>query len=207
VGLRDLKKRQTREQIIGTAARLFAERGFEHVTVADVAREAQVSLATVFNYFAGKEDLFYSPLDDFGDRLVDAVRGRPAGEPAVAAFRRQLEGTGGLLQRAEAGDADAVQRMRTVHQVIADSPALQARESQAFARTTARLAGVLAETADEDAGIRAAVVAHALMGVHRALVDYVRRRVLSGDLAHLDADVRRHTAAAFTLIETGLAGA
>jgi hypothetical protein len=45
------------------------------------------------------------------------------------------------------------------------------------------------------------------MGVHRTLVDYVRRRVLSGDLTHLGADVRRHSAAAFTLIETGLGGA
>ena len=160
MGLRELKKRQTREQIIGAAARLFAERGFEHVTVADVAREAQVSLATVFNYFAGKEDLFYSPLDDFGDRLVDAVRGRAAGEPAVVAFRRQLEGSGGLLERAEAGDADAVHQLRTVHQVIADSPALQARELQAFARTTARLAEALS-AGDEDSELRATVVAHA----------------------------------------------
>ena len=81
MGLRELKKEQTRLLISGTAWRLFADRGFDKVTVAEVAREAQVAEATVFNYFASKEDLFYERLGAFSARLTDAVSARPAGEP------------------------------------------------------------------------------------------------------------------------------
>src|SRR5215472_15632838 len=90
MGLRELKKEQTRQHIADTAFRLFTDRGFDRVTVAEIAREAQVAEATVFNYFATKEDLFYWRLEAFGARLTDAVRDRPAGEPALAAFRRAL---------------------------------------------------------------------------------------------------------------------
>ena len=89
MGLRDLKKQQTRERIVETATRLFADRGFDRVTVADVAREAQVALATVFNYFSSKEELFYSPLEAFGARLVAAVREREPGESVPVELVRE----------------------------------------------------------------------------------------------------------------------
>ena len=56
-GLRELKKARTRRLIADTAARLFAERGYEHVSVSDVAREAEVAEQTVYNYFPTKEQL------------------------------------------------------------------------------------------------------------------------------------------------------
>src|SRR6266700_6857262 len=90
MGLRELKKAQTRQLIADTAWRLFVERGFDRVTVAEVAREAQVAEATVFNYFASKEDLFYSRLEAFGARLTDAILDREPGESALAAFRGAL---------------------------------------------------------------------------------------------------------------------
>ena len=80
MGLRELKKEQTRQLIAGTAWRLFADRGFDKVTVAEIAREAQVAEATVFNYFPSKEDLFYSRFEAFSARLADAVRDRDPGE-------------------------------------------------------------------------------------------------------------------------------
>jgi AcrR family transcriptional regulator len=208
LGLRDLKKQQTRERIVETAWLLFADRGFEKVTVADVARQAQVAPATVFNYFPSKEDLFYGPLEAFGNHLIEAVRAREAGEPVLVAFRRYLEDTGGLLARIRAGDAEALQRARTVNRVIADSPALQARERQALARTTDNLAALLAEeNGTERDDVHAHVAASALMGVHRALLDYVRRRVLAErDLTELDADVHTLGAEAFALLEQGLGG-
>ena len=58
-GLRERKKQQTRRHIAETARRLFSERGFEHVPVAEVARVADVAETTVFNYFPRKEDLVY----------------------------------------------------------------------------------------------------------------------------------------------------
>src|SRR5918996_734009 len=117
MGLRERKKAQTRQLIADTAWRLFADRGFEQVTVAEVAREAQVAPATVFNYFPTKEDLFYSRLEAFGTRLLQAVAAREPGEPALAAFRRRLLEAGGLLAQVEAGDAQALQRLRTISQV------------------------------------------------------------------------------------------
>ena len=144
MGLRELKKEQTRQLIADTAWRLFSNRGFDQVTVAEIAREAQVAEATVFNYFASKEDLFYWPLEAFGARLVETVGARPPGESAIAAFRRALLADGGLLAEAEGGAAQAARRLRTVNRVIADSPNLRAREQQASNRTAEALAAVLA---------------------------------------------------------------
>ena len=206
MGLRERKKAQTRRLIADTAWRLFADRGFERVTVAEVARDAQVAVATVFNYFPTKEDLFLFRLEAFGADLVDAVAGRAAGEPALAAFRRQLLGAGGLLAQAEAGDDQALERLRTMNRVIADSPALQAREQQAFTSTAAALADRLAaDTGAAPGDLDAQVAANALVGVQRALVGYTRHRVLTGnDPAGLAADVRARAERAFALLEDGL---
>ena len=208
MGLRELKKEQTRQLIAGTAWRLFADRGFDQVTVAEVAREAQVAEATVFNYFSTKEDLFYWRLEALGIRLADAISARPAGEPVLAAFRRSLLEEDGLLGQTGAGDPEALARLQTVNRVIAASPALLAREQQAITRNAESLAALLAaETGAPADDLNPQVAANALMGVHRALIDYVRRRVLADDQpARLATDVRELTAAAFALLEHGLAG-
>jgi len=208
MGLRERKKAQTRQLIAETAWRLFADRGFERVTVAEVARLADVAPATVFNYFPTKEDLFYSRLEAFGARLLEAVAAREPGEPVLAAFRRQLLESGGLLASVEAGDAQALQRLRTVNQVIAASPALQARERQTIAGTADALAGLLAaEGGDASDQVGAQAAANALLGVQRALIDFTRRRVLAGDdPARLAAEVSQRAEAAFALLEHGLGG-
>ena len=208
MGLRERKKAQTRQLIAETAWRLFADRGFERVTVAEVARLADVAPATVFNYFPTKEDLFYSRLEAFGARLLEAVAAREPGEPVLAAFRRQLLESGGLLASVEAGDAQALQRLRTVNQVIAASPALQARERETIAGTADALAGLLAaEGGDASDQVGAQAAANALLGVQRALIDFTRRRVLAGDdPARLAAEVRQRAEAAFALLEHGLGG-
>jgi AcrR family transcriptional regulator len=206
MGLRERKKEQTRQLIAETAWRLFADRGFEQVTVAEVARQAQVAVATVFNYFPTKEDLFYSRLEVFGANLVDAVGTRAAGEPALVAFRRHLLESGGLLTQVEAGDHQALERLRTVSRVIAASPALLARERQAIASTADALAALLAaETGAPADDLRPQAAANALLGVQRALLDYTRRRVLADEApARLAADVRRLGDHAFALLEQGL---
>jgi AcrR family transcriptional regulator len=206
MGLRERKKEQTRQLIAETAWRLFADRGFDRVTVAEVAREAQVAVATVFNYFPTKEDLFYSRLEAFGQHLVDAVAGRPAGEPVLAAFRRALMATGGLLAQIEAGDLQALERLRTMNRVIAASPALQAREQRAINRIAAALADLAAaDTGAPPDDVEAQVAANALLGVQRALVDYTRRRVLADEEpARIAADVRDLARRAFALLEGGL---
>jgi AcrR family transcriptional regulator len=206
MGLRERKKQQTRQLIADTAWRLFADRGFDRVTVAEVARQAEVAEATVFNYFPTKEDLFYQRLEAFGAGLVEAVSAREPGEPALAAVRRYLLESDGLLTQVAAGDAEALQRLRTVNQVIAASPALLAREQQAIARSSDRLAELLAAETGAAAGdVTARAAAHALLGVQRALLDHVRRRVLADDQpARLAADVRDLGERAFALLERGL---
>lgn len=206
-GLRERKKAQTRQLLVETAWQLFADHGFAAVSVVDIARAADVSEATVFNYFRTKEDLFYSRFEAFEADLVAAVRDRPRGEPAIKAFRRFLLRPGGLLKAAEAGDAEALSQLRTVNRLIADSPALLARERQAFAHTVEALARLLAEeTGQHPDDATATVVAHALLGVHRALIDHVRRRVLSGEpLTGLTAEVQRLGRRALTTLERGLA--
>ena len=206
LGLRQRKKQQTRQLIADTAWRLFADRGFERVTVAEIAREAQVAVATVFNYFPTKEDLFFYRLEAFGAQLVEAVGERPIGEPALAAFRRALLESGGLLALAEAGDHQALERLRTVNRVIAASPALQAREQLAMARNADALAALLAaDTGAPADDLGPQVAANALIGVQRALVDHTRRRVLADEEpARLAADLRGLAERSFALLERGL---
>lgn len=122
-GLRERKKRQTKQRISDIATGLFVEHGFVTVTVAEIADAADVSVNTVYNYFPAKEDLFLDRGVEMVDRLSRWVRGRRAGESAAAAVLRELralvEGvspTVGLF----AGYADFMK-------VIAESPALRSR--------------------------------------------------------------------------------
>jgi AcrR family transcriptional regulator len=92
VGLRASNKARTRLSISDTATRLFIEHGFEHVTVAQIAQAAQVSVKTVFNYFSSKEDLFFDRADDVRDAMIAAVRERPEGVSALEALRSLLAG-------------------------------------------------------------------------------------------------------------------
>lgn len=206
MGLRERKKAQTRRLITDTARRLFADRGFDRVTVAQVAREAEVAEATVFNYFPTKEDLFYAGLETYGSRLVDAARERPVGEPVLAACRQFLLDIGGLLTQVADGDAGALDRARTLNRVIADSPTLQAREQLAIARNADALAALLAAEAGTTVpSVGDHTAANAIMGAHRALIDHVRRRLLAdGDTVDLAADIRTQAARAFALLEHGL---
>ncbi|MGH9227247.1 MAG: TetR/AcrR family transcriptional regulator [Acidimicrobiales bacterium] len=88
-GLRQRKKQRTRQLIADAAARLFAERGYEQVTVVDVARAAEVAEQTVYNYFPTKEHLVLDRDEALRDRLVQLVRERPTGVSPAAAIRQE----------------------------------------------------------------------------------------------------------------------
>jgi AcrR family transcriptional regulator len=203
-GRRERKKRQTRQLLADTARRLFVERGFDQVSVAEIAREADVAEATVFNYFPTKEELVYSGLERFEDELVAAIRDRPAGETFLQAFGRFVLQPRGILG---AADPQSSQRLLEISRMIAQSPTLLAREHQIFAGYTTSLTRVIAEETRAGADDpRPAVVATALIGVHRVLIDHVRRHVLSGDedLARLARSTRANTRKALALLEHGL---
>jgi AcrR family transcriptional regulator len=202
-GLRERKKQRTRELIAETARRLFGERGFEGVTVAEVAEAAEVSEATVFNYFPTKEDLFYSGLEAFEEELLSAIRDRPPGESALAAFRRFVLEPRGLLS---ARDPEMIDRMAAITRVITQSPALLAREQRILAGYTDSLAALLAEeTGAKPGDIAPRVAANALIGVHRALLDYARGEAVAGTRnPQLARRVRTQGKRALDLLESGL---
>jgi AcrR family transcriptional regulator len=195
--LRERKKEQTRRQIAETARRLFGERGFEQVTVAEIARAAEVSTQTVFNYFPTKEDLVYWRLGAFEAELLAAVRERGEHEPALAAFKRFLLAQRGLLGEADPG---AYEQLAALTRTIVESPALRAREQQILEGYTATLAAELG------GDTQARVAAAAMLGVHRALITLTRTHVLNGTpQAKLAKLVRKEAEAAFALLENGLA--
>ena len=185
MGLRERKKQATRVAIADTALGLFLARGFDQVTVADVARAAQVAVNTVFNYFPTKEDLFFDRQDEVVHRLARAVDARRPGESPAAAVRRAFvealdrnEPTLGLSPDVTA-----------FWQTVDASPALQARLRLMAEQTEAVLAAKLAEvagTADDDPAPR--LLAAAIAGVDRALHAEIRRRIQAGEDP---ADVRR----------------
>jgi AcrR family transcriptional regulator len=200
-GLRERKKQQTRQAIADTARRLFAEHSFDAVTVAEIARAANVSEGTVFNYFPTKEDLFYSGMEAFEAQLVDAVRQRARGESVLTAFRKfVLDGTGRLAAE-EVADLVA-----TAARIVTGSPALQAREREIVADYTNELAAVIgAETPARASDVEPWAVANALMGIQRALVAHVRAQVLTGRRGpQLAAGARSQGKRAFARLERGL---
>ena len=200
-GLRERKKQQTREAISGAARRLFWERGFDAVTVVDVAAAADVSPATVFNYFKTKEDLFFSGLEAFERQLLDAVRARAAGESALTAFRRLIVDGARRLADAEAADVTA-----RAAEIIRASPALQARELEVHARHAEALADLLAtETGAPPADVEAAVAAAALVAAHRAVVARIRAEASAGRRGRRLVDAAKSEAVrAFARLEAGL---
>src|ERR687888_2293400 len=134
MGLRETKKLQTRQEIAAKAMGLFARRGFDHVTVAEVAEAAGVSEKTVFNYFPTKEDLFYDEVPEREAALVEAVRNRAPGESIVAALRRLQAGE--CPRMCSPGFA-------TFARIIEESPALQAKELEIMARFTETIAAAV----------------------------------------------------------------
>ncbi|MFJ8045812.1 TetR/AcrR family transcriptional regulator [Kitasatospora sp. NPDC096147] len=176
MGLRETKKQQTRTAIADAALRLFLEHGFDRVTVAEVARHAGVSTNTVFNYFPAKEDLFFDRQAEVEGHLAAVVRGRAAGACPVEAVRddlltalRQDHPMLGLQPGAPA-----------FWRVIDDSPALRAREREIGERIEAALAVALTEDQPGEAPF-GELLAGAIVGVHRAALRELRRRITAGE--------------------------
>lgn len=201
--LRERKKRLTRQQIFDAARRLFAERGFEAVTVAEIARAADVSEVTVFNYFPTKEDLFYGGMQFFEEELLEAVRTRARGETPVRALRRRLlEGVDGLKS------SERREAIVSAARAVGASPSLAAREREIVERYTHRLAELLAaETRTDPSDVEPLAVAWALIGAHRAVVEGTRKLVLAGTRGDaLAAAAKALIRRAYARLEKGLDG-
>jgi AcrR family transcriptional regulator len=202
-GLRERKKEQTRQAIREAALRLFAERGFDGVTVAEIAGAADVSVATLFNYFPTKEDLVYARMETFEADLITAIREREPGETVLAAFSRFILDIGGLLA---SKDAEAHERLAAIARIVTASPALLAREREISAHYTQSLAALIAEETEAAADdLTPSVAANALMGVHRAMLAQVRSRLLTRTSnQRLARNIHSRAAQALQRLERGL---
>lgn len=202
-GLRERKKLQTRQNISDTATRLFLERGYDTVTIAEIAVAAEVAKMTVTNYFPRKEDLVLDIRDAFVAGPADTVRERQPGESALAALRRAY------LAGAIAKDAVlAGFSGPDFAALITGSPALVARMREFHEERERLLAAVLAEETDAPADDFTARVAAALLaGVHRTLFEEVQRRTVAGESNDAIAVVlAERVAAAFDTLEPALGG-
>jgi AcrR family transcriptional regulator len=137
------KKAQTREAVRDVARRLFAERGFESVTIADIARDADVAVQTVFNHFPTKEDLFFADRTPWVDGPAEAIRRRPDGVPPLTALRRYVVD---LVESRIGTLGDSTRRCLVT--TIESSPALRAKEQELVMETERKVAAALVEAWD-----------------------------------------------------------
>jgi AcrR family transcriptional regulator len=203
-GLRERKKSQTRRAIAEAAEHLFRGRGFDNVTVDEVAQAAQVSKKTVFNYFPMKEDLVFARTDDRESALLAAVEACRGGETIVEAFRQLCLQQTALIGRLR---RSAGQGSGGVLDLVDGHPALQRKLHEINARLASSLAGALADLGSRppDDPLVGALAA-ALLGAQTALYRSLRRRVAAhnSDTAIARAH-RRDVNRVFDLLEQGLA--
>jgi AcrR family transcriptional regulator len=195
VGLRESKKLRTRQEIADRAMQLFAKRGFDQVTVAEVAEAANVSEKTVYNYFPTKEDLFFDEVPEREAALVAAVTGRRKGESVLQALHR--------LQTVECPRLSSP-GFATFARIIEESTALKAKELEVMSH----FVQVLTETLETELALDerdARLAAGLLVSVHRQLFRAARKQALAGK--HGPAAARRLRAdldRAYHLLEHGL---
>lgn len=178
-GLRARKKRAARETIAATARRLFAERGFDTVTVAEVAAAADVSEKTVFNHFPTKEDLAFADREDGLRLLLARITTRPPGTGVLDVFRAL---TADLIDNLVVpGDPELL----TVATILRHSPALRERLTVGWESGAAAVTAAIAETTGAAADdLVPAIVARTLWFTHRSIF----LTALNGLLAEADRE-------------------
>lgn len=203
-GLRERKKQRTRQAISDAALRLFLDRGFAGVSVADIADAAEVSKPTLFNYFPTKEDLLFDRIADHLDELATTVRNRAADETPLGALRRhtlqqldEREPFSGLND-----DPDSL-RMR---EIIFTTPSLAAHLLRFSKISAERLAAALKDSGVET--FEAGIAANQILAVYLALAEENWRQLSAGRSAsELYPTARAAVDRGFDLLADGLSNA
>ncbi|MFD5559871.1 TetR/AcrR family transcriptional regulator [Kitasatospora griseola] len=197
VGLRELKKERTGRRIAEQALRLFAERGFEDVTMGEVARASEVARATLFAYYPTKESLVLAGVA--GDDLAATVADRPDGQSALAALRAHHR----TLASGPVAAADLPALLARVR-VIQASPALRIAADSLRYRQRQALADVLSAEHGETAGtLMAAQIAASLAALQER---HFARLVAGTPAEQADRMLAEDLELAFDLLEHGHSG-
>jgi len=174
LGLRARKKARTRRTIADAAARLFAERGYERVAVSDVAREAEVSEQTVYNYFQTKEQLVTDNGQPIQDELCRLIRTRPSATTPVAAVRALvLDVVDGIR------DFPPEQWRGELGYLAATSPTVHRLALEMLDRQANAIADAIAETSEVRPEV-ARLQGIALAGVFKIQISEAGQRALDG---------------------------
>ena len=202
-GRRELRRQETRARIVDAAAELFAERGFDAVSVMEIAKRAGVVEKTVFNHFPVKEGLVFDADPPMRAALLDAVRRRPSGESVAAAAGSFVVSAVSMLGSPEA--ADGVAR---IARIIRGSRTLQVRGREILAELTDSLAGLVGEETGARPGeVEPRLAAHAVLGLYASLLELARDRVLDGvEGQELTAELLYQGRRGLSLLQFGLAG-
>ncbi|MFC8825011.1 TetR/AcrR family transcriptional regulator [Streptomyces sp. NPDC057137] len=184
-GLRERKKRQTYERLSETAIALFLERGFEKVSVAEIAAAADVSKPTLFRYFPAKEDLVLHRFADHEDEAARVVAGEGAGAPLEALHRHFADG---LARRDPVTGLNDDPRVLAFHGLLYGTPSLVARAYAYQGRSEAVLASALTGAlmgARLPGGpvVAARLAAGQIVAVQRVLAEENWRRIAAGESA------------------------
>ena len=193
VGLRERKKRRTRQAIAAAALRLFAERGFEETTIVDIAAAAEVAPRTFFSYFPSKEDVVFAEIDDRLADVRERLDRRPAGEIPLTIMRRIV------LETMEALAAEQGRHAAVRVRLMLERPALQARALQRLYEAEQELTEQLQRLCPVIDASDAAVVVGATVGGLKAAIMYCRTH--GYEPAELNAALDR----ALGIMERGLA--
>jgi AcrR family transcriptional regulator len=174
VGLRELKKARTRRAIADAAARLFADRGYEQVAVSDVAREAEVSEQTVYNYFQSKEQLVTDLHQHFEEELDRLIRTREPGTSPVAAISELVLDTVEGIRR-----VPAEQWRGELGYLAAISPAVHRLSLEMSDRQASAIAAAISQSGTITPEV-AKLQGVALAGVFQIIITEAGQRTLDG---------------------------
>jgi AcrR family transcriptional regulator len=203
-GLRERKKLQTRQHLLAVATGLFLERGFDRVSVAEIAAAADVSKMTVLNYFPTKEDIVVGPMEEHVDEPARVVRARRTGESALAALRRHF--LHALAERDPVTGLNDNPRVLAMQQLMRSTPALTLRVLGFTSRSIDLLAEALAEETRAAPGdLLPRVAAAQLIATQFALVTENGQRIARGEhAASVYPDAVAAARKAFGLLDRGL---
>ncbi|MEU5901474.1 MULTISPECIES: TetR/AcrR family transcriptional regulator [Streptomyces] len=202
-GLRARKKQRRFEEISETAIALFLEKGFEKVSVAEVAAAAEVSKPTLFRYFASKEDLVLHRFADHEDEAARTVAARPAGLTALDALHRHF--LAGLDRHDPVTGLNDAEGVLAFHRLLYGTPSLIARLHGYQNRSEQALATALHD-AHGGTPLDARLAAAQIIAVQRVLAEDNWHRVAGGEpVDAIGPEAVTAANRAFGQLRTGLA--